>query len=193
MDPERAFPADHFLAADKNTVALDVDHMELDLVSFLSDVEAGRRLERAGQTSEAANRYRSAAARYGGDFLEEDPFEEWSVAPRDEAQAAYLSVIRFLAAASATGGEDAAATGLYLRILERDPYDEAAHLGLVEVLAATGRHGEARRRYGIYQARMEEIEVEATPFPSPGSMGLRQSPGARSSRAPAGSDARLAS
>jgi DNA-binding SARP family transcriptional activator/Tfp pilus assembly protein PilF len=174
MDPERVLPPDQFIVADKNAVNLDVDHVELDLVSFLSDVEAGRRLERAGRTSEAADRYRAAAARYGGDFLEEDPFEEWSVAPRDEAQAAYLSVIRFLAAASAAAGDDAAATGLYLRILERDPYDEAAHLGLVAVLVGTGRHGEARRRYGIYQARMEEIEVEATPFPSPGSMGLRQ-------------------
>jgi len=167
MDPEHKFPADHFIVADKTTVALNVEHVELDLVSFLSDVEAGRRLEREGRMSEAAERYRAAAARYGGDFLEEDPFEEWSVAPRDEAQAAYLSVIRFLAAASAGAGDDAAATGLYLRILERDPYDEAAHLGLVEVLVAAGRHGEARRRYGIYQARMEEIDVEATPFPSP--------------------------
>ncbi|HXG25349.1 MAG TPA: hypothetical protein VNL94_00635 [Candidatus Binatia bacterium] len=33
--------------------------------------------------------------------------------------------------------------------------------------AAAGRHGEARRRYGIFAARMAEIGVEAAPFPSP--------------------------
>jgi ATP/maltotriose-dependent transcriptional regulator MalT/DNA-binding SARP family transcriptional activator len=167
LDPERESPADHFLIADKNTVALDVDHIELDLVRFLSEVEAGRRLERAGRTSEAIDRFRAAAGLYGGDFLAEDPFEEWSIALRDEAQAAYLSVIRILATASAADGDDAAATGFFLRILERDPYDETAHLRLVEVLLGAGRHGEARRRYGVYQARMEEIGVEATPFQSP--------------------------
>ena len=29
------------------------------------------------------------------------------------------------------------------------PYDESAHLGLVDALRAAGRHGEARRRYGV--------------------------------------------
>ena len=45
------------------------------------------------------------------------------------------------------------------------PYDEGAHLGLVAALVAAGRHGEARRRYGFYAAKMEEIAVEAAPFP----------------------------
>jgi DNA-binding SARP family transcriptional activator len=53
-----------------------------------------------------------------------------------------------------------------LRILERDAYDEGAHLGLVDALRAAGRHGEARRRYGFYAAKMEEIAVEAAPYPT---------------------------
>ena len=167
LDPARSFPADHFVLSDNSAVGLDLEHVELDLIRFLAEVEAGRRHERAGREAEAVEHFRVAAALYGGDFLEEDPFEDWSVAARDETQAAYLSVIRFLADASAATGDDAAATGFYLRILERDAYDEAAHLGLVGVLLAAGRHGEARRRYGVYQARMEEIGVEATPFPAP--------------------------
>ncbi len=62
-------------------------------------------------------------------------------------------------------GDADGATRYYLRILERDPYDEGAHLGLVAALVAAGRHGEARRRYGFYAAKMEEISVEAAPFP----------------------------
>ena len=68
--------------------------------------------------------------------------------------------------AAADAGDADSATRYYLRILERDAYDEAAHLGLVGALLAAGRHGEARRRYGIYAAKMDEIAVEAAPYPS---------------------------
>jgi LuxR family transcriptional regulator, maltose regulon positive regulatory protein len=51
-------------------------------------------------------------------------------------------------------------------VLERDAYDEEAHLGLVATLAAACRHGEARRRYRIYGQKMDELGVEPTPFPS---------------------------
>jgi hypothetical protein len=54
----------------------------------------------------------------------------------------------------------------YLRILERVPDDEAAHLGAVTVLARSGRQGEARRRYRGYAERMRRIGVEPAPFPA---------------------------
>ena len=73
---------------------------------------------------------------------------------------------RLLADEAAAAGDADGATRYYLRILERDAYDEAAHLGLVGALLAAGRHGEARRRYGIYGDRMDEMGVEAAPFPS---------------------------
>jgi DNA-binding SARP family transcriptional activator len=88
------------------------------------------------------------------------------VATREEAQATYIGIARSLAAAAAEAGDADLATRYYLRILERDPYDESAHLGLVDALRAAGRHGEARRRYGFYAAKMEEISVEAAPYPS---------------------------
>ncbi|WP_163566661.1 hypothetical protein [Fodinicola feengrottensis] len=54
----------------------------------------------------------------------------------------------------------------HLRILERDQYDEQAHLGLVGVLKISGRHGEARRRYRFYLDRMDEIAIPPMPFPA---------------------------
>jgi DNA-binding SARP family transcriptional activator len=59
----------------------------------------------------------------------------------------------------------ATATRFYLRLLERDPYDEPAHLGLLGVLEAAGRHGEARRCFRAYCARRDAIAVESPPFP----------------------------
>ncbi len=90
----------------------------------------------------------------------------WAVGLREEAQATYIALARSLAESAASDGDADGATRFYLRILERDPFDEGAHLGLVAALVAAGRHGEARRRYGFYATKMEEISVEAAPFPA---------------------------
>jgi hypothetical protein len=37
----------------------------------------------------------------------------------------------------------------------------------VAALDRAGRHGEARRRFRAYCARMDEIGVESAPFPAP--------------------------
>ena len=72
---------------------------------------------------------------------------------------------------AAARGDADAATRYYLRVLERDPFDEPAHLGLVGALDAAGRHGEARRRYRAYCVRMEAIGVESAPFPAVAAVG----------------------
>ena len=108
---------------------------------------------------------RAAEDLYAGDFLEEDTYEDWAGPLREEARAAYISVARALALASTASGDHDGAVRLFLRILERDPDDEEAHLGLVSTLVAAGRHGEARRRYRTYTSRMDEIAVEAAPYP----------------------------
>jgi ATP/maltotriose-dependent transcriptional regulator MalT/DNA-binding SARP family transcriptional activator len=165
LDPERRYPAEYFLAADKSSVSLDLEHVDLDIARFLDGAAAAARDVRSGDVTEARRSLEAAEALYGGDFLEEDPYEDWAVATREEAQATYIGIARTLAASAAEAGDADLATRYYLRILERDPYDEGAHLGLVAALRAAGRHGEARRRYGFYAAKMEEIAVEAAPFP----------------------------
>ena len=165
LDPDKTYPPEFFVPADKGSIALDLDHIDLDVEAFLEEAASASRLARSGDAGGARARLESAEALYGGDFLEEDPYEDWAVGLREEAQATYISIARSLAEAAATDGDADGATRYYLRILERDPYDEGAHLGLVAALVAAGRHGEARRRYGFYAAKMDEIAVEAAPFP----------------------------
>jgi DNA-binding SARP family transcriptional activator len=173
LDPERRYGAEHFLVADKSSIALDLDHVDLDIARFLDGAAAATRATRSGDASAAQHELEAAEAVYGGDFLEEDPYEDWAVATREEAQATYIGIARALATAAGEAGDADRATRYYLRILERDAYDEGAHLGLVDALRAAGRHGEARRRYGFYAARMEEIAVEAAPYPSAPAGGAR--------------------
>jgi ATP/maltotriose-dependent transcriptional regulator MalT/DNA-binding SARP family transcriptional activator len=166
LDPDKRFAAEWFVPADKSAIGLDLEHVELDVELFLAAAANAERLVRNGDAAGARASRAEAERLYGGDFLEEDPYEDWAVALREEAQATYISLARTLAEDAAATGDADGATRFYLRILERDPFDEGAHLGLVAALVAAGRHGEARRRYGFYAAKMEEISVEAAPFPA---------------------------
>jgi ATP/maltotriose-dependent transcriptional regulator MalT/DNA-binding SARP family transcriptional activator len=158
LDPARAHPSDRFVAGDRSAVWINGGALSVDVRDFLRDALAGL----AGSGAALA----AAEAAYAGDFLEEDPYSDWSVALREEARATYLRVARALATAAAAAGERDAAVGYLLRILQRDPYDERAHLALVATLAAGGAHGEARRAYRAYAARMDELGVEPVGFPA---------------------------
>jgi ATP/maltotriose-dependent transcriptional regulator MalT/DNA-binding SARP family transcriptional activator len=164
LDPDRRHPGDRFVKADKHVVALA--HVPVDVEEFLAAAAAGLDRFASGERAEALSLLTAAEATFTGDFLEDDPYEDWAVSLREEARAAYLAVARTLARAAAEAAEHDQAVRYHLRVLERDAYDEEAHLGLVATLVAAGRHGEARRRYRIYGEQMGELGVEAAPFPS---------------------------
>ena len=166
LDPGKRRDQDHFVGADKNAVWLDEANLSVDVEAFLETAEEALRLHRDGE-SDAVTRLTAAEAVYAGDFLEEDAYEDWALAMREEARATYIAVARALADTAAARGDVDATTRYSLRLLERDPYDEPAHLGLVAALDRAGRHGEARRRFRAYCARMDEIGVESAPFPTP--------------------------
>jgi ATP/maltotriose-dependent transcriptional regulator MalT/DNA-binding SARP family transcriptional activator len=164
LDPEKRDPPDHFVSAGEGAVAVRLDSATVDVQLFLHDAAAGLALRTAGRADEAADRLEAAEAAYAGDFLEEDLYEDWAVPLREEARAAYFAVLRALAEDALAAGNPEATIRYDLRLLERDRFDEGAHLALVGALSAAGRHGEALRRYRVYCACMAEIGIEAAPF-----------------------------
>ncbi len=166
LDPEKQFDAEHFVSGGKAGVLLRLDVLPVDVEEFLADAETGLALLRDGRDHEARERLFAAEAAYAGDFLEEDAYEEWAATLREEARVAYVTVAHGLANLASMRGDHDEAARYLLRVLERDPYDERAHLGLVSALGRAGHHGEARRCYAAYAARMDEIDVEAAPYPS---------------------------
>lgn len=167
LDPAKRHPPDYFLAGGKEAVSLNLAHLPVDVEAFISLAGQGLALDRQGRTPQAEDLLREAEAAYGGDFLEEDPYQDWAADLREEAHSTYVSVANALAGLADTAGDHDSAARYYLRILEKDSWDEHAHLGLVNVLERAGRHGEARRRYRAYVQRMEEIDVPAAAFPAP--------------------------
>ena len=167
LDPDKRFDPNQFVVADKESVSLDLANVAIDIERFVADATAGLALLRTRQDTEGRIRLTAAEAAYGGEFLEEDAYKDWAIPLREEARALYVEVARELADAATASGDHDTAARYFLRILERDGYDEQAHLGLVSILVAAGRHGDARRSFRRYAARMGEIGIESAPFPPP--------------------------
>ncbi len=159
FDPEHRYQPAHFLAADK--FSLTLRNVTIDVEVFLAVVRDAEAARHRGDISA----YALAEGLYTGDFLAEDRYQDWAVPVREQARAKYLSVVRTLADAALKAGDCDEAETYALRALERDEFDEGAHLVLVRALRAAGRHGQARERYRTYASRMAEIGVTPAAFP----------------------------
>ena len=189
LDPEKRAPSDHYVVSTRDACRLDIDHVEVDVERFLA--RAARAWTEPAPTSPAPSKLLSQAeSAYTGEFLEENAYDDWAVGLREEARGAYLLICRALAANAGSAGDFAAAARYLRRLLERDPYDERAHLDLVGALVSGGQHGESHRCYRAYSSRMREIGVEPAPFspllPEPDGASGPSRPRPRRGRARAG-------
>jgi ATP/maltotriose-dependent transcriptional regulator MalT/DNA-binding SARP family transcriptional activator len=166
LDPGRLHPADRYLSGDRESVGLALDHLSVDAEFFITRAEQGLQLFQRGERTTGMAAMVLAEARYVGDFLEEDAYEDWAIGLREQCRSVYMKIAAILAEQSVATGDHEGAGRLYLRMLERDPYHEPAHLGLVSAMMALGRHGAARRLYGVYVTRMNELAIEPVTFPS---------------------------
>jgi ATP/maltotriose-dependent transcriptional regulator MalT/DNA-binding SARP family transcriptional activator len=165
LDPHKEHPADHYLEADRDTVGLHLDRLQVDLEVFHAAAANGLAAARQQDLEQARRSFEEAEATYVGDLLEEEPYEDWATGAREEARATYVTVARWLADRAVTDSDLDAAVRFLLRILQRDPFDENAHLQLVQAMIEARRPGEARRLYRQYCSRMEELGEEAAPYP----------------------------
>jgi DNA-binding SARP family transcriptional activator/predicted negative regulator of RcsB-dependent stress response len=171
LDPGRERDGDAFVAADRELVWLDLDAVDVDVVRFVAAARqavGGPRMRAASGPPDRDELEALAAAEslYAGEYLDDEPYADWAVGLREEARALYLRVARRLAEGLWRSGELEHASHLFLRLLQRDPYDEAAHLGLVRVLDEAGHRGDARRAYRTYAERMADLDVEPASYPS---------------------------
>ena len=134
------------LVADQDTVRLDLDAVELDLVG-LSDAIAGG--------DDAA-----VLAQYRGPVLPEDAYDDWATDARQRFAAAVASARRRLASAAAEHGCWDEVVDHANAMLDNDAFDERAHELLVRALLADGRRGEARVAADRYEACMADLGVQ---------------------------------
>ncbi len=161
LDPDRSWPADRYLAADLTGIRLDLRHVAVDADDLIHDEARAAELLVAGETDVAREILTALDRGYRGDAFEEDPYETWADALREEARAAWLRSAMRLARLHGRAGRAGDAQALLLRVLLVDPYDEQAHSLLVRTHARAGRHGEAQRAFGRWVDAMRSIEAPA--------------------------------
>jgi DNA-binding SARP family transcriptional activator len=165
LDPDREAAETSPVSTERGSVCLDLEQVEVDVEYFLAKAHDGLDRHEQEEQGDAIERLVAAEALYGGDFLEDDPYEAWAEPLREEARASYIAVLRALARRLGESGDIDRAVRYTLRLLAQDSYDEEAHLGLVRLLLDAGRRGEALRRYQIYTEHMRELGVEPSPRP----------------------------
>lgn len=157
-------PPDHVDDGNAGTLA-DPSLVSSDLATFRTEAARGLAARETDADGLAVDHLLAAEAAYAGDLLEGVVGQDWITIARDDAAEVYLQVVTALVDAAEERGDHHDAARLLLRVVERDPHDEGAHLRLISSLERAGRRGESRRRYRTYAARMEEIGVEPAPFP----------------------------
>lgn len=138
------------IVADRASIRLNLDEIRLDVDD----------LHRSFETDDLAQ----VIELYRGEFLPEDPYEDWAAPARDHARRVYIRAAHGFAVSAATNGDHDQAADYASRILVTDPFDERAHRQLISALSAAGRPGEAQQAYNSYTDRMNELAVPCAGF-----------------------------
>lgn len=164
LGPPRHLSAEGPVVADRDVVWLDLDQVDLDVEEFIAVASAALDEHDKG-TDQATAQLVAAEACYGGDFLADDPYQDWAVPLRDETRTLYTAVLRALLSELGDASQVDRFVRYALRLLNLEPYDEDTHLRLVRTLVEQGRCGQARSRYQEYARRMGELGVSPEPWP----------------------------
>ncbi|HEX7975910.1 MAG TPA: BTAD domain-containing putative transcriptional regulator [Anaerolineales bacterium] len=136
----------------------------LDVDEFERHLTAGRQLEAGEQVTPAMYEYQVSASLYQGDFLAEDPYEEWPVIVRERLRIAYLDLLDRLSHIYFSQGQYSACAALCQAILERDGCREDAHCLLMRSFSRQGQHHLALRQYQTCrEALRKELDVSPEP------------------------------
>jgi DNA-binding SARP family transcriptional activator len=133
----------------------------VDVDEFDRHLRAGRQLEAAGELAGAMSQYELTVSLYQGDFLADDPYEEWPVLTRERLHLAHLDTVDRLSHLYFSQGRYAPCAALCQRIVERDPCREDAHRRLMRCYSRQGQLHLALRQYRIcVEALRAELSVD---------------------------------
>jgi DNA-binding SARP family transcriptional activator len=122
-------------------------YIQLDAAVFAAHVQVGERLEREGKAAEAMVEYEAACALYGGDFLVEDLYADWTIARRARLEELYLTLLGRLARHYLDEERHAESISCCRQILARDSFREDAYRHLMRCYSRIGRRNQALREF----------------------------------------------
>ena len=166
LDPDKASPPDHFVAADHDTVWLVREHVDIDVELFLREAADGRRLLAAGDVAAGERRADAGRGAVPRRLLRRRPVRRLG---GRHARAGPAHVRRGRRRAGPPGRRPRPSTARRCATgcgsststpTTRTPTSTSSARS-----ASQRRHGEARRAYRTYCTRLAELDLEPAPFP----------------------------
>ncbi len=159
----RALPnADHFLRADRTTLAWRADApWTLDVADFEHAVAEAEAAGRAGDQQAARAALEAAVVCYRGDLLP-GCYDDWLLPERERLRELFSAALERLIALLEQARDYAAAIDTAQRLLRHDPLREATYRTLMRLHALSGDRAGALRAYHTCAATLER-ELGAEP------------------------------
>jgi DNA-binding SARP family transcriptional activator len=111
--------------------------------------------------AEQAGLLEAAAARWTGEPLPEDRYEDWATGWRERLIDLERRVLGALTEARSEAGDVSGAVEAARQWVDLDPCDEAAHRRLMLAFARVGRRGHALRQYLLCRRTLlDELGIE---------------------------------
>ncbi|MDA8017637.1 MAG: type II toxin-antitoxin system VapB family antitoxin [Thermoanaerobaculia bacterium] len=88
---------------------------------------------------------------------------DWVAGPRDELHRAWLAALRRIGELASQLGRHELALDAWRRLLMEEPFEEQAHLEVMELYGRAGRRDLVRRQYVKLQELLTELDVEPAP------------------------------
>lgn len=121
----------------------------LDFEEFERFVKAGQAQADAGRMVEAMEAYGIAEELYGGDFLEEDLYDDWPQSQREYLRTLYLEIAAKISAYYIQKRQVTPAMILCQKVLARDRCNEQAYRGLIQCYLIQDQRQLAIREYQV--------------------------------------------
>lgn len=163
--------------ADFSHVLFEDDHYRLnpeldvwiDAESFCEHLDLGRALERRGDIDAAMREYCAADTLYGGQFLDEDRYEEWAAPRRRALEDDYLNVLDRMAEYAFECRDYDRCLAFCHKIVSVDACRESAHRRMMRCF---GRREEPYLAMRQFQRCARALDRELQTAPSPATVEL---------------------
>jgi LuxR family transcriptional regulator, maltose regulon positive regulatory protein len=164
LDPGLADRRMGCIVATGGLVRLSPDRIDfIDVDRYMAHVDAALRAERQGDGPLAEREHEAAEVLYCGDFLQDDPYEEWTIPRRDQMRSLHLVQLEKVAKARMEAGDHEYAIAHLKRVVAEDPAREDAHQLLMQCLSRAGRRSDALAQYSTCRRALKE-ELGVSPM-----------------------------
>jgi DNA-binding SARP family transcriptional activator len=166
LEPERARSADsqYIVTVGQGYGFQVTPDSWIDVDVFLSAVSKGQEAERHAAWGSATVFYQAAEELYLGDYLEENPYDDWAMATREQLREIHLDMLSRLAHCHAQQGHNRRALEAGHKVLAVDALRESVYRQVMLYHYQLGQRDQALRAYDrCRSALIEELGVDPLP------------------------------